>query len=66
MKRRVMGILLTVVLAAGFLTGCGSGGAEENTGSSADAQETDAGQEKVKKESSGKAVEISWLHHFQE
>ena len=73
MKRRIMGILLTMVLTAGLMTGCGSGGQEDNTASVSDTPDqinTGEGNENADKESSGKkagsgkAVEITWLHHF--
>ena len=75
MKRRILGILLTMVMTAGLMTGCGSGGQEDNTAPASDASEQDhtgdgnesANQESSgKNKSSGKAVEITWLHHFQE
>lgn len=57
-RKRIMGVLMAAVLAAGSLTGCGSKPADSNSGSSQSAG-SEAGGDKGKAAASGEAIKIA-------
>lgn len=75
MKKKLLGMILCMAMVISMLGGCGSkeksedasqNDSTQNDSSQSNAQDDGSKTEDTADQDSGKSVEITWLHHFQE